>query len=230
MITDMNNIIEGKKVALIDMDGVIYDSMKYHVRAWMRMMQEAGIECNADDLYLMEGMTGTAQINLIAKRATGHGVSDERARELYEIKARYFREIGHHDPMPGAGRMLRALERHGLRRILVTGSSQYSLLDNINKDYPGAFLPGDRITARDVHKGKPDPEPYLRGLALAGVAPEEAIVIENAPLGVRAGKAAGVFTVAVTTGPIPREAFEKENADLIFPSMPAFADFLESIK
>lgn len=53
-------------------------------------------------------------------------------------------------------------------------------------------------------------------------------MVENAPLGVRAGKAAGCFTVAVTTGPIPREAFEKEGADLIFPSMGAFADWLEA--
>ena len=44
----------------------------------------------------------------------------------------------------------------------------------------------------------------------------------------RAGKAAGCFTIAVTTGPIPREAFEKEGADMIFPSMDAFADWLES--
>ena len=85
------------------------------------------------------------------------------------------------------------------------------------------------MTALDVTNGKPDPEPYLKGLAIAGIQPQEAIVIENAPLGVRAGKAAGIFTVAVTTGPVPREAFEKEGADIIFPSMPAFADYLESL-
>ena len=125
--------------------------------------------------------------------------------------------------------MLRALERAGLRRVLVTGSSQATLLDNINHDYPGAFNAGDRVTALDVRHGKPHPEPYLKGLEIAGVAPEEAIVIENAPLGVHAGKAAGIYTVAVTTGPIPRVEFEKENADIIFPSMPAFADALESL-
>ena len=85
------------------------------------------------------------------------------------------------------------------------------------------------MTALDVTNGKPNPEPYLKGLAIAGIQPQEAIVIENAPLGVRAGKAAGIFTVAVTTGPVPREAFEKEGADIIFPSMPAFADYLESL-
>ncbi len=222
----MNDILKDKKAALIDMDGVIYDSMKYHAKAWELMMAEAGVPCTAEDVYLNEGMTGPALINLLYNRFFGHGVSDERANELYALKTKYFKQIGNNDPMPGTDRMLKALESLGLRRVLVTGSSQASLLDNINRDYPGAFMPGDRVTALDVTNGKPDPEPYLKGLAIAGVAPEEAIVIENAPLGVRAGKAAGIFTIAVTTGPIPREAFEKEGADIVFPSMPAFADTL----
>lgn len=225
----MENFLKGKKVALIDMDGVIYDSMKYHTRAWVRLMSELGIPCSEQDIYLNEGMTGPAVINLLYNRAKGHGVSPEEAHALYAKKTEYFREIGTNDPMPGTDRMLRALAQAGLRRIIVTGSSQASLLDNINKDYPGAFLPGDRITALDVTHGKPDPEPYLKGLELAGVPADDAIVIENAPLGVRAGKAAGIFTIAVTTGPIPPAAFQAEGADLIFPSMPAFADTLEEI-
>ena len=226
---EMENILKGKTTALIDMDGVIYDSMKYHTRAWERLMKEVGVPCTAEDIYINEGMTGPAVIQLLYNRAFGHGVSDKRADELYALKTKYFKEIGNNDPMPGTDRMLRALERAGIRRILVTGSSQASLIDNINKDYPGAFQPGDRVTAKDVVHGKPDPEPYLKGLAIAGVPAEEAIVIENAPLGVRAGKGAGVFTVAVTTGPIPREAFEREGADVVFPSMPDFADYLDSI-
>jgi 3-dehydroquinate synthase len=126
--------------------------------------------------------------------------------------------------------MLKALERAGLRRVLVTGSGQASLLEGINADYPGAFLPGDRVTGHDVQHGKPDPEPYLKGMEIAGIKPSEAIVIENAPLGVRAGKASGAFTIAVTTGPIAREEFEKEGADIIFDSMPDFADWLEKME
>lgn len=223
----VDEILDGKRVALIDMDGVLYNSMKYHTLAWQRMMAEQGVECDRDEFYLYEGMTGLATIDLLFRRAFGHGVTPEQAKELYAVKSRYFKEIGWNEPMPGADRMLRALEARGIRRILVTGSSQTTLLDNINRDYPGAFLPGDRVTAADVVHGKPDPEPYLKGLEIAGVSPEEAVVIENAPLGVRAGKAAGVFTFAVTTGPIPREEFVRENADIIFPSMPEFADFLE---
>lgn len=223
----VDEILDGKRVALIDMDGVLYDSMKYHTLAWQRMMAEQGVECDRDEFYLYEGMTGLATIDLLFRRAFGHGVTPEQAKELYAVKSRYFKEIGWNEPMPGADRMLRALEARGIRRVLVTGSSQTTLLDNINRDYPGAFMPGDRVTAADVVHGKPDPEPYLKGLEIAGVSPEEAVVIENAPLGVRAGKAAGVFTFAVTTGPIPREEFVRENADIIFPSMPEFADFLE---
>lgn len=221
------DILKGKKVALIDMDGVIYDSMKYHTVAWERTMAELGIPCTAEDIYINEGMTGPAVVNLLYNRAVGHGVSDEEARAIYARKTEYFREIGVNDPMPGTDRMLRSLERRGIRRILVTGSAQPSLLDNINTDYPGAFKPGDRVTALDVTKGKPDPEPYLKGLAIAGVRPEEAIVIENAPLGVRSGHNAGIQTIAVTTGPIADEYFHREGVDYIFHPMPEFAQYLE---
>ena len=214
--------------ALIDMDGVLYDSMKYHTRAWYRMMTELGVECDPDEFYLYEGMTGAATIRLLSQRAFGETPDDEKVRELYALKTQYFKEIGCNEPMPGADRMLRALQRAGLRRVLVTGSSQKSLLDSINADYPGAFMPGDRVTALDVTHGKPDPEPYLKGAQIAGVEPSRALVIENAPLGVKAGKAAGAFTIAVTTGPIPREAFVEAGADMIFDSMPEFADWLET--
>lgn len=225
----MKNFLEGKKVALIDMDGVIYDSMPYHAKAWQQVAGELGIPFSEEEIYIHEGMKGTTIVSQIYRETKGRELTEEEAKEIYDRKAKVFREIGSRDPMPGTDRVFEALKRAGIRRVLVTGSAQPSLIDNINVDFPGAFEPGDRITAFDVKHGKPDPEPYLKGLALAGVAPEDAIVIENAPLGVRAGKAAGVFTVAVMTGPVPREYFVKEGADLIFPSMPEFADELEKL-
>lgn len=220
-------IFERFKAALIDMDGVLYDSMPRHSLAWKRMMEDLGANCTQDEFYLYEGMTGVATINMLFEREFGHGCDEQRARELYSIKSKYFKEQGEPVLMPGADRMLRALKAGGLKRVLVTGSAQKNLLDDIDKDYPGIFEAGMRITALDVKHGKPDPEPYLLGAEKAGFAPSECIVIENAPLGVRAGKAAGCFTIAVTTGPIPREKFEQEGADLIFSSMDDFADFLE---
>lgn len=80
------------------------------------------------------------------------------------------------------------------------------------------------VTAYDVKFGKPNPEPYLMGLKKAGIAPNEAVVVENAPLGVKAGVAAGIFTIAVNTGPLPNNALLDEGANLLFNSMQELAD------
>lgn len=218
-----------KKFALIDMDGVLYDSMPYHTLAWQKMMSEIGISTSREEFYLYEGMTGKATIDLIFQRELSRHASDEEASRLYRRKADLFVEMGRKERMRDADRMIRTLMDAGVGRVLVTGSAQNSLISRLNEDYPGAFSEDMRVTALDVKHGKPDPEPYLRGLDKAGVTADEAFVIENAPLGVRAGKNAGIFTIAVTTGPIPREAFEQEGADLIFPSMSAFADALPDL-
>lgn len=208
------------------MDGVLYDSMPRHARAWQKMFNEIGISTDADEFFLYEGMTGKATVDAVMMRELGRHSTPQEAERLYRRKAAIFAAEADVVPMPGADRMLAALEEAGVRRVLVTGSAQNSLLSRLEVDYPGAFAPAMRVTALDVTHGKPDPEPYLKGLQLAGSEPDHTIVIENAPLGVRAGRAAGLFTVAVTTGPIKRDAFVTEDANMIFTSMPEFADAL----
>lgn len=107
----MDDILKGKKAALIDMDGVIYDSMKYHAEAFRRLFEEEGVPGNPEDVYLYEGMRGADLVNMMYMRAYGHGVSKERAAELYELKSKYFYEIGRNEPMAGADRMLDALKK-----------------------------------------------------------------------------------------------------------------------
>ena len=85
------------------------------------------------------------------------------------------------------------------------------------------------VTAFDVRQGKPHPEPYLKGLEKAGVAAAEALVVENAPLGVQAAVAAGIFTVAVNTGPIPAEKLREAGAGVVLPGMPALADSFDDV-
>ena len=79
------------------------------------------------------------------------------------------------------------------------------------------------MSSKDVKHGKPNPEPYLMGLEKAGVGADEALVVENAPLGVRAGVAAGIFTIAVNTGPLPEKVLTDEGANVLFDSMTALA-------
>ena len=126
--------------------------------------------------------------------------------------------------MAGALSLLRQLKEQGLKILIVTGSGQRSLLDRLNSDYPDIFRRELMVTAFDVKHGKPHPEPYLMGMQKGGLSPEECIVVENAPLGVRAAKAAGIFTVAVNTGPRPDSALLDEGADMLFPSMQALSD------
>lgn len=226
----MNKLPEGIKAALIDMDGVLYDSMPFHARSWHQLFTELGItNSNPDEYYLYEGMKGADTIGMILKRELNQDTTEEERTRIYAHKAELFKHCGEAPQMPGAADMLKGLKDLNLTTVLVTGSAQLTLLEGIERDYPGYFPKERRVTALDVKNGKPHPEPYLRGLEKAGVSADEAIVIENAPLGVRAGKAAGCFTIAVTTGPIPASAFEKEGADMIFPDMTSFAKWLQNI-
>lgn len=63
----------------------------------------------------------------------------------------------------------------------------------------------------------------------AGVNAAEAVVVENAPLGVRAGKAAGIFTIAVNTGPLDPQVLKDAGADIVLPSMSALAENFDAI-
>ena len=85
------------------------------------------------------------------------------------------------------------------------------------------------VTALDVKLGKPNPEPYLMGLRKLNVAPNEAMVVENAPLGIQAGVAAGVFTVAVNTGILAKNDLLAAGANLVFDNMLQLLDALPSL-
>ena len=208
--------------ALIDMDGVLYDSMKNHTRAWHKLMTKNGIKCTRDEFYSYEGMTGADIIKQLFRQRAGKVVTSDEAAALYQVKSRYFRELGEPQIITGTPQMLLTLKDNNIKRILVTGSGQQSVLDKIDSDFPGIFAP-ERITAADVTHGKPNPEPYLKAMLKAQVKPFQAMVIENAPLGVQPGHAAGCFTIGITTGPIPPKELAKAGADLVFPSMADFA-------
>jgi HAD superfamily hydrolase (TIGR01509 family) len=122
--------------------------------------------------------------------------------------------------MPGILDLMRQIQSAGIQCNIVTGSGQLPLIERLKKDF-GAFVDEAHITtAYDVKHGKPAPDPYLTGLRKAGnLEPYQAIVVENAPLGVRSGHAARIFTIAVNTGPLPNEELLGAGADLIFPSM-----------
>lgn len=211
------------QAALIDMDGVLYDSMPRHADAWMSMTSEIGMTCSREEFFLYEGMTGRATIKHLFRKYLEREATDAECETLYRRKTELFAANPHRPLMPGADMMLKALGAFNLKRILVTGSGQHTLLDALSKDYPGVFSTELMVTAADVRRGKPDPEPYQTGQQKGNIAPWESLAIENAPLGVESAFRAGCFTAAVATGPIPKESLREAGADLVFSTMQEFA-------
>ncbi len=217
------------KAELFDMDGVLFNSMPYHSKAWHDTMLQYGMNLPCEEAYLHEGRTGAATINIVSMRERGKEATEEEIEEIYRTKSAEFNKYPKAEKMPGAGEVLQKIQNDGLFSMLVTGSGQTSLLGRLESNFPGIFKPERMVTAFDVKYGKPNPEPYLMALQKGHLQPNEAIVVENAPLGVQAGVAAGIFTVAVNTGPLQDEVLLNEGANLLFPSMQAFCDRWEDI-
>ena len=212
------------KAVLFDMDGVLFNSMPNHAEAWHKTMAKFGFTLSREEAYMHEGRTGAGTINIVSLRERGYEATEEEIKQIYQAKSELFNQYPLAERMPGALEVLTKIKEAGLTPMVVTGSGQTSLLDRLNKNFPGIFQRELMVTAFDVKYGKPNPEPYLMALKKGGLQPNEAIVVENAPLGVQAGVAAGIFTIAVNTGPLPDEALLGQGANLLFHSMPDFND------
>ena len=149
---------------------------------------------------------------------------------MYDLKAHYFHEMPEAKIFDGVTDLMKKIKDSGLKIGIVTGSAQRPLIERVTHDF-GEFVSRDQITtAFDVKRGKPNPDPYLMGLKKAGnYAPSEGIVVENAPLGVRAGVAAGCYTVAINSGPLADSVLINEGANILFPTIREFADNWEEV-
>lgn len=213
------------KVVLFDMDGVLYDSMPNHAIAWQESMAKYGIHMTADDAYATEGARGVDTIREMVRRQQHREIDEAEAQKMYDLKSQTFHSLPEAPVMPGILDLMRQIHASGLQCGVVTGSGQRPLISRILKDFGDYVDEAHITTAYDVTRGKPLPDPYLMGLHKAGdLAPWQAVVIENAPLGVRSGHAARIFTIAVNTGPLPNNELLAAGANLIFSSMTDFSE------
>ena len=208
------------KAVLFDMDGVLYDSMPNHAVAWQESMEKFNISMSAEDAYATEGQRGIDTIRQMVRQQQGRDIDEQEAQTMYDVKSRLFHLMPEAPMMPGAIELMAQIQKMGMTICVVTGSGQRPLIERLKRDY-GNFLDEQHIvTAYDVTRGKPHPEPYLKGLEkCGGLNPWEAVVVENAPLGVEAAVAARIFTVCINTGHLPEKLFEERHADLILDSM-----------
>ncbi|HOT45305.1 MAG TPA: HAD family phosphatase [Spirochaetota bacterium] len=207
---------------LFDMDGVVVDSMPSHADAWKRVLGEFGLELDDIDIFRREGMSGRQSVEDIFIEKERPVPGESEFHDLIAKKHAIFEECEIR-LFPHIVEILAWIRGRGIRAALVTGSQKRS----VNHLLPAEVLSRFDvvIAAEDVTRGKPDPEPYLRALDALGVRPERALIIENAPMGIRAARAAGIACVALETT-LPRRYLS--GADRIFGGHRELLEYLKS--
>jgi len=208
---------------LFDFDGVLVNSLTYHIQAWQEEFSKLGIQIDPNDVYLREGSRASAIGRALFEKADIR-ISEMDLEKFIAKKRKRYAEITQAGLMPGARELLLELKRRGLKIGLVTGSVWENILAVLDRQVVAWF--NGVVTGRDVVHGKPHPEPYLKGAEKVGVPPETCVVVENAPFGITAAKKAGMFCVAVES---TLDADYLREADLIFPGLPDVLNNLDKI-
>lgn len=207
------------KAIMFDMDGVLYDSMRNHSIAWQKAFLEVGLEFSEKEVYMNEGRTSSSTIDGVFQEKYCRNATQEEKDKIYKLKTGFFEKMGKMQRMTFALELLEKIKKEGRELYVVTGSGQSNLFDTLNSDFPEILKKENLITAFDVTHGKPHPEPYAKALKKSGFQPWEVLVVENAPLGVESATAAGLFSIAVNTGPLEADILSRSGANVVMPSM-----------
>lgn len=196
------------KAVFFDLDGTLIDSMPAHVRAWKTVLHEVGIEM--EELYIKLAEGEKADDTLRRLRADfGLIATDDELQALLNRKRALYRSLAPRGLIPEAKELVLNLHERGVQCDIVTGSVRSNMNGVVPPEEVALF--GRIITPDEYAHGKPDPDPYLHALQRSGFAAEECLVLENAPLGIRSARAAGLFTLAITTT-LPVDYLTEANA------------------
>jgi sugar-phosphatase len=185
---------------LFDLDGVLVDSIVVVERHWTQWALKHGF----DPDEILQNMHGKRTIETVRVFAPHLDVVHEA--ELISKGETYDTEGM--KVIDGAKELIQSLPESCW--TIATSGTRETALNRIR--FAGIPVPANLVTADDVEKGKPNPDPYLLAAKKLGKNPERCVVIEDAPAGVTAGKAAGAFVIAVTTS---HDESELQHADMI---------------
>jgi mannitol-1-/sugar-/sorbitol-6-phosphatase len=172
---------------LFDLDGVLVDSTPAVARVWTIWAKKHGF----DPDEVVRQAHGRPSITTIRELLPN---ADHEA-ENREVERGEIEDVADVIPLPGALELLRALPQD--RWAIATSCTRR--LAEVRIRAAGLPVPKHMITSTDVQRGKPDPEPYIKAAKILGLSPADCIVMEDAPAGIRAGKAAGARVLALRT-------------------------------
>ena len=180
------------RAILFDFDGVLADTMMENFGAWNHALSYHGAAIASDDFFVLEGMPVArmaAEICGITKVDPLHSPDLLRRKEEYYMAHRSFRLY------PGVEDLIALLASQDIPMGIVSGGRYSRIAASAPSDFLAQFKA--IVTGEHTTRGKPFPDPYLEGARQLGVDPTYCIVVENAPLGIMAAKAAGMHCIAI---------------------------------
>jgi beta-phosphoglucomutase len=184
------------KAVIFDMDGVLVDSMGYHVQAWQKVFKPLGLDISSYEVYAREGENWRKTTGDFLRMA-GHRPAPAFVKEVFTERGRIFKKIFKPQIFQGAERLLLLLKKKRLKLGLVTATPRKDVYQMLPDSMLRLF--DFMVCGGDTKKGKPHPEPYLKVLKGLKISPEVAMVVENAPYGIASCKQAGLRCIAVAT-------------------------------
>jgi beta-phosphoglucomutase len=212
------------KAVLFDMDGVLVDSMAYHLKCWQEILRDFNIRVSDEFIYEHEGALEPEVIMNLFNQF-GHQLDHSRTGEIYQTQNSLFRDryLSQVQLYPDSLDLLTRLNEKGYLLGLVT-SSRRNLVDRIwqGKDLD---LFDTIITADDISRFKPFPDPYLRAMEILNQTSDSCLVVENAPAGIQSANSAGMTCLAISST-LPAEKLS--SAHLVFANLRSLNNFLET--
>lgn len=172
---------------LFDLDGVLVDSTPAVARVWTIWARKHGFDPE-ETVRKAHGRPSLSTIRELLPNANHEAENAEMERMEIE-------DVSDVVPLPGTLDLLASLPPD--RWTVVTSCTRALALVRLR--VAGLPVPEKMVTSTDIVNGKPHPEPYLKGAGLLGIAPQDCVVFEDAPAGIRAGKAAQSSVVAFQT-------------------------------
>lgn len=176
---------------LFDLDGTLIDSTPAIARSWSAVLTEIGISLEV--LPSLHGQPSRQSLHRLLPDASLEEI-DHWAKKIESLEVQDTDGI---ILLPGARELFEELDRREIEWFIVTSCTRE--LGTARAKSVGLSLPPKSIFFDDVEKGKPHPDPYLLGLERLGISANNALVIEDAPAGIKSGKAAGIKVVAMVT-------------------------------
>lgn len=212
---DLVSSMDATCLAIFDHDGVLVDSLEFHQQAWLEFGRRTGLNLTPEFIHQTFGMTNRGIFRLLL----GDSMSEAEIANYSALKEECYRDVAQgedHTHGRGAGGARRP-DAAGVRLAIGSSGARANLELTVHEcGLDGRFAA--IASLEDITRGKPDPQIFLVAATKARVEPSRSVVFEDAPVGIQAAKAAGMYAVGITTSH-PAGALWDAGADEVVDSL-----------